>query len=217
MAEYEYPNFTGRQEVEKEKDYSFWNNWYSQFNPQGPVAQSIDMNNLFNQADANTQAFAKSQMKGGVPGNLNVQGLNQKIGRNAQEGGNQANFESALRAFNENARNSEIQGQQGLGRFLNIGNTQNAIQNMKTGRQGAELNMADYIKSMNERAKNSQPSWQSILGQGVGGVAGQMIGDKLSPMPQPTPEIGPFDPLIAAGVAPGTYELPDGLPALPNF
>lgn len=179
---YQYPDWTQNQENEREKDYSFWNNWYQVFNPPSPVATPQNMGDIFHQGGANTQAFAQSQMKGGAPGSLDVQGMNRGINRNAEMGGNQANFESALKAFQDNAGNAERAGQQGLGRYLNIGNTNDKINQMKTDRQGSELSMADYIKSLNARQANQETPWEKILGAGIGTVGGTLANDALNPI-----------------------------------
>jgi hypothetical protein len=178
-----YVGATNQELQEAQQNQSFWNQVYSQFNPQAPTMTATPSAPAYaNIANTAKSMFANSVgANGGPSGNLDQN----QVGQSLQTKGTGASKTQDINDFmNDTAQNQQSAEQRELSMFggaqnQNAENTalfQTAPQNAVTG--GAQ-NQTEEANQWQDYYTN-QPNFLNEMASGVGEGAGKILGSKAS-------------------------------------
>lgn len=168
---------------EAQQNQAFWNNVYSQFNPQAPTISAQSSAPAYaNIANTAKSMFGNSVSGyGGPTGNLDQN----QVGQNLQTTGTAASKTQDINDYmNDIAQNQQSAEQRELSMFggqqgQNAANTalfQTAPENAMLGQANTQTQEAnewnDYY--------NNQPNFLNELGEGIGTGVGKIVGAKAS-------------------------------------
>lgn len=168
------------QEQQAQQNQAFWNQIYSQFNPQAPVQNTPSSGPGFQQAGANTKGFEQSlQGAAGATGSTDTGALRTGIDNTANQLTRSTDLNSYLSDMNKNSEESNKYGVAGFGRMNNIFDTQNKLNQLPQERLLSGAETEDKENQAWKDYLNSQNPVGNLIGGSVGSLFGKVAGQKL--------------------------------------
>ena len=158
---------------------NFWDQVYSQFNPQAPVSQTPSSAPAYGTAAANTQNYLKQAQEtagGQGTGKADIGGVNQAIQNTAGQMSRTQDLNSYLSDAQKNTQTSNQYQEGAQGRMQNLFGTQEKLNQLPQNRELTQAQTQDQINKMWQEYLNGQNPSANLIGGAAGGLIGKLAG-----------------------------------------